>query len=139
MGTHLQSYTRDYTVWAAMKSRCLYPKNIRFHRYGGRGIKVCEQWLNSFEQFIKDMGPSNGMSLDRIDNDGDYEPGNCQWIPFSEQSKKTCRIRYLTHAGETLSMAEWARRLGVSRSTLNMRIDTYGWSIERALSKGGRG
>lgn len=120
-----------------MKSRCFNPNNIRFHRYGERGITVCDRWM-SFESFYADMGDCPpGMTLDRIDNDGNYEPGNCRWATVREQSQKTSRIRFLTFNGETLSLAEWARRLGIRANTLTMRLNTYGWPLEKALTKKG--
>lgn len=136
MKTHQMYGTREYQAWANMKARCENPKNIRYHRYGGRGIKVCLRW-QSFEAFYADMGSSNGLTIDRIDNDKDYEPDNCQWIPMSEQGKKTSRIRYLSYRGKTLSLAEWARRIGVNANTLTMRLNAYGWTVEKALSEGG--
>lgn len=137
MKTHEQYRTREYQAWANMKARCENPNNTRYHRYGGRGIKVCDRWKNSFEAFLADMGKSNGLTIDRINNDGDYEPGNCRWATVREQSQKTCRIRLLSFNGETLSVAEWARRLGIRANTLTMRLNTYKWPLEKALTKGG--
>ena len=78
--------TNIYSVWDGMKSRCYYEKNENYPNYGGRGIKVCDRWKNSFENFYKDMGdkPSAKHQLDRIDNDGDYDPSNCRWVTPSE-------------------------------------------------------
>ena len=77
----------EYNAWVAMKQRCLNPKNPRYKHYGGRGITICEQWLDSFPQFLNDMGmkPAHQLSIDRINNDGNYEPSNCRWATIKEQ------------------------------------------------------
>lgn len=87
--THLMSKTAEYRAWDSMKARCSQPKRDDYNRYGGRGIKVCDRWLNSFENFIEDMGikPEKSYSLDRINNDGNYEPGNCRWATILEQNR----------------------------------------------------
>ena len=87
MKSHLMSYTPEYQAWENMYTRCTNPKHASYKNYGGRGIKICDRWRNSFENFYEDMGkkPSNRYSLDRIDNDGDYEPGNCRWATFKTQ------------------------------------------------------
>lgn len=137
MKTHLMYGTREYNTWGSMKARCSNKKNPRFNRYGGRGISVCERW-SSFDNFFADMGNRpEGMTLDRINNDGDYEPSNCRWATTSEQLKNTSRIRHLTLNGETLSLVDWAKKIGVKANTLTMRLNSYGWSVEKALSKGG--
>ena len=122
--THGLSRSPEYIAWMAMKERCLNSKNKGFPGYGGRGITVCDRWKNSFENFIADMGsrPSARHSLDRIDNDRGYEPGNCRWATPEEQqgNRRTC-VR-LTLNGETTHLAEWSRRLGVPDYMISARI-----------------
>ncbi|HEX2753677.1 MAG TPA: hypothetical protein VHP34_11355 [Alphaproteobacteria bacterium] len=90
MATHGESsvMTPEYSTWSGMKRRCDNAKSSKFHLYGGRGIKVCDRWKNSFENFLEDMGrrPANKTSIDRINSDGDYEPGNCRWADAVEQN-----------------------------------------------------
>jgi hypothetical protein len=112
--THGMSKSRTYSCWASMKARCENPRVRHYRRYGGRGIKVCSRWSLSFEAFLEDMGEMpKGLSLDRINNDGHYEPANCRWATPKEQGRNRSDTPRLTHNGETLSLSEWAERLGL--------------------------
>jgi len=121
---HMMSDTRSYKAWVGMKKRCNNKKGRNYKDYGGRGIKVCDRWLNSFDNFYADMGESPpNMSLDRIDNNGNYEPSNCRWATQRKQMNNTRRNVRLTYNGITLNMVEWARRLGISRACLWDRLN----------------
>ncbi len=136
--THNMRRSPEYYIWMAMKSRCGNKKSQYFKNYGGRGISVCNKWINSFQRFYEDMGkrPSNNHSLDRIDNNGNYELGNCQWATRVEQARNARSNHNITLNGRTLCIAGWAERQGISYSTLYARIKTYGWAAERALTEG---
>jgi hypothetical protein len=126
--------TSEYRIWQNMKGRCSNSNMGHFRHYGGRGIKVCDRWMD-FQNFIDDMGqrPSLGHSLDRMDNDGDYEPGNCRWATATEQGANTRTNRYVTVKGETMVLAEAFRRFSVApKGTVSARI-SRGWDVERAL------
>lgn len=125
--------TPEYRSWLAMRTRCENSNRNTWNRYGGRGIKVCEQWA-AFEVFLKDMGPRpKGTSLERIDNDGDYEQNNCRWATQIEQTANTSRNIFLTLDGETHWLSEWARRIGLGEATLRARL-RRGWSAMEALT-----
>lgn len=131
--THGLSASPTYKVWQAMHQRCGNLNNPGFHRYGGRGIKVCDRW-NSFENFLADMGEKPaGMFIERVDNDGDYEPSNCRWATRSEQQRNRRNNRVVTHAGVTLCLKDWALRVGMPPNTLYGRLDK-GWDFERAIT-----
>ena len=133
--SHGRAASPEYRSWQAMKSRCYRETDPRFRRYGARGIRVCRRWLDSFESFLADLGPkpSPAHSIERVDNDGDYEPGNCRWATPQEQGRNTARNRLVEYEGTRLTIAEWAERIGMNRETLRARFK-YGWSAERALT-----
>lgn len=121
-------------AWCGMRARCRNQNNTSWHNYGGRGISVCERW-QTFENFIADLGPrpSPLHSLERVNNDGNYEPGNVVWATRKEQAQNTRQVRRLSFNGETLTISDWARKLGVRVHTICTRL-ARGWSLERALT-----
>ena len=120
--------TPEYRSWQHMKSRCFNPNHKNYLDYGGRGIKVCDLWLN-FENFLADMGlkPTAKYSIDRIDNDGDYCPDNCKWSTQKEQSNNRRSNRFITIKNETLTMAQWAEKMGIDKQLIFRRL-SYKWS-----------
>ena len=132
---HGLSKTTEYLIWKGMKARCLNLNDKRFNRYGGRGIKICKQWLNNPTQFIKDMGlrPDKYHSLERIDNNKGYEPSNCKWATPLEQANNTSTNKYLTYKNKTQSMKLWCEELNLSYRTIKQRITKLNWSTEKAF------
>lgn len=128
--------TSEYTIWKGIVSRCENPKERCYKHYGGRGVIMCERWRSNFSNFLEDVGPrpSNKHSLDRIDVNGNYEPGNCRWATQIEQMNNMRKNRRLTYNGESKTVSEWTRHLGFSKVLLHQRIFSYGWSVEEALS-----
>jgi len=127
--------TPEYGAWCGMIGRCESPKNQRFKNYGGRGISVCERWRHSFQNFLEDMGkrPSLTHSLDRIDVNGNYEPGNCRWATATQQARNKRNNRVLAAFGKTMTITEWAEQTGIPPYTIRRRI-RRGWTTEMALS-----
>lgn len=125
-----------YRSWYAMIARCTRPRNDKYKFYGGRGIKVCDRWLE-FKNFYADMGDRpEGMSLDRINNDGNYEPGNCRWATDKQQKRNRSSNRRLTAFGETKTVPEWGEdaRCSVPTSLVMQRVDKLKWDHEWAVS-----
>lgn len=132
--THGMRGTPEYKSWSSMLSRC-HNKNLQAYKdYGGRGIKVCERWMK-FENFYEDMGPRpEGTSLDRVENNGNYEPSNTRWGTREEQANNTRTNRYITYNGETKTLAQWADYYNINYGTLEHRIK-LGWPIKEALTR----
>lgn len=125
-----QKSSATYACWGAMKNRCLNPKNNDYKDYGGRGIKVCQDWM-LFENFLRDMGVRpDGMSIDRKNNDGDYCKENCVWIPLSDQQSNRRNTRNITVNGVTKSISQWSKIQGISKVTLRNRV-VSGWPTDR--------
>lgn len=140
--THGLSKTLLYKTHQSMLQRCYKDYNENYPNYGGRGIEVCEEW-HEFEEFKKwsvDNGYEEGLSIERIDVDGNYEPSNCKWISVKEQQRNKRNNRLITFNGETKTLVEWSEITGIKRSTISARLDRYGMTPEEALTiKGGYG
>lgn len=132
---HMLTETPEYQAWRGAKLRCGNPNEPSYKHYGGRGIKVCERWVRDFLTFLADMGrrPSAKHSLDRIDVNGNYEPGNCRWATWSVQALNKRTNRRIAALGRTQTLTEWSRETGLSCDTLRKRV-AMGWSAERAVT-----
>jgi hypothetical protein len=130
---HGMSRTKVYQVYRAMLARCLSPNHPQYDDYGGRGIAVCERWM-AFENFLADMGePPDGMTLDRLENNKGYEPGNCAWRTRRQQQNNMRSNRVLELDGRSMTASEWARELGWSINTIHSRVKA-GWDDRRILT-----
>lgn len=128
--------SRLYRIHHCMMSRCYTPSYTYYHRYGGRGISVCNEW-HDFVKFYKwaiANGYRDDLTIDRIDNDGDYEPSNCRWATRQEQSNNISNNKRLTYDGKTMTISEWSRKIGMDRRTLDKRIRS-GWSLSRIFTE----
>lgn len=139
--THGKSKSRLFPIWQSIKQRCENPSNHAYDRYGGRGIMVCKEWSNSFISFehwayengYNENAERGECTIDRIDVNGNYEPSNCRWITSKKQQSNKRSNVFLDFRGESLTVAEWARRTGLSHSTILGRMKR-GWSVEKALT-----
>jgi len=131
---HGMTKTREYNSWQSMLSRCNNPKNMQYRNYGGRGITVCDEWKNSFENFLKDMGerPEN-TSLDRIDVNGNYSPNNCRWATKAEQARNKRQTIWITFDEKTQCLTDWANEIGISSEGLRYRLKNT--TVNNALTK----
>lgn len=131
--THGMHKTKLYSAWMHMKQRCLNPNCKSYKHYGGRGITVCPEWLSNFESF-RDWALANGyaedLTLDRIDNDGNYEPSNCRWVSMKVQESNKRNNHYVTYKGEKITLSECARRLGLTPNQFRYRHIVKGLSID---------
>ena len=130
--------SKEYRCWQKIKSRCKMDKTDRnWSMYSGKGIKVCDTWINDFLQFLSDMGPapSPKHSIDRIDSNRGYEPSNCRWATAKEQARNMNTNRYLSFNNETMLVTDWCEKLGMKFTTLTSRLDVYGWTLEDALTR----
>ena len=127
---------RIYRIWDAMKQRCYNPNNLAYHNYGGRGVGICSEWRHNYLAFLR-WSNSNGyaekLEIDRIDNDGDYEPSNCKWSTHTEQQRNRRDNLYITINGVTKCLQEWSIDSGINHGTLQRRY-SVGWRGEKLLS-----
>jgi len=134
---HSQCSTKLYYVYCDMKERCYRKTKKNYCNYGGRGIGVCEEWLSDFQNFY-DWALNNGyqedLTIDRIDNNGNYEPSNCRWTTRYVQNRNKRSNRYITFEGKTMTLTDWSLYLGFSDDTVRRRLKD-GWSVERALTE----
>lgn len=135
--THGMTGSKIYSVWKNMRNRCSNPQNRKYRIYGARGISVCDEWEESFSAFYEwamSHGYKEGLTIDRIDNDGNYSPENCRWVTNKEQQNNKRNNNFLTINGATKTLKEWSEEIGINYSTLRNRIYISNWPIEKALS-----
>lgn len=134
--THGQKNTRLYGIWNGMKDRCLNKNSKYYERYGKRGIRVCNSWLQfeSFYEWAHQNGYTKRLTIERKNNNGDYAPENCEWIPLSDQAKNRSNTITVFYKGVEKTLKDWSHELGIDYATLYSRIKYRKWSIEKALS-----
>lgn len=134
--THGMRHSREYACWRGIKERCANINNKGYYRYGGRGISICREWVSSFETFFRDMGPrpSPKHSIERINVNGNYEPGNTRWATAREQARNRRGNRHLVAFGRSQTLAAWSMETGISDQTISGRLKR-GWPVEEALSQ----
>jgi len=133
--TKNRKMTTEYSLWLGMKQRCTNPKHKNYENYGGRGITVCEKWSESFEAFLKDMGerPSEGLTLERMDNDKPYEPGNVRWATRLEQAQNRRSSKTYTVDGVAKTIGEWSTSHHIPYQTIVARLGRNGRDMKKAL------
>lgn len=132
---HGMRHTRLYNIWRSMRQRCSNPKCINYHNYGGKGIKVCEEWQKDFSAFYKwatENGYKEGLTIDRKDVIGNYEPSNCRWSTYKEQANNKRNNRIIECKGISHTLGEWSEITGIKLATIWARLQK-GWSVEKAL------
>lgn len=133
---HSKINTRLYGIWLCMKNRCYHKSHKEYNHYGGKGITICDEWLNDFETFYNwanENGYNDNLTIDRIDNNKGYSPDNCRWATRTEQTRNRTNTIFLTYNGTTLPMAEWCEKTGLSYSAVRLRLER-GWDVEKTLT-----
>jgi hypothetical protein len=134
---HGGKHTRLYEIWCGMKQRCYNKNSSHYPRWGGRGITVCSEWLvdfNNFKHWAERNGYASDLTIDRIDNNGNYCPENCRWASVQEQNNNQRTNRLVTFQGKTQNLKQWSKELGINYGTLLSRLDKSHWSIEKAFT-----
>jgi hypothetical protein len=133
--THNKSNTREFKIWLGIKKRCLNKNCYAYESYGGRGIKVCDRWVNSFENFLEDIGncPTNKHSIDRIDNNGNYEPSNCRWATREEQNNNNRSNRLIDFEGSQHTLAQLCKKLNLKYHLIYDRLYVLKWTLKEAI------
>lgn len=126
----IKSKTSTWQSWKSMRERCNSKNHVKYNDYGGRGITICKEWQDSFDTFLEDMGekPDKSYSIDRIDNNGNYEPSNCKWSTRKEQQNNRRNCWYITLNGETLTITQWSERMDIHHQVIRNRIKHLKWS-----------
>ena len=134
--THHLSNTRLYVIWNHMKRRCYEKSNPAYKYYGARGVTVCNEWLDfeSFYNWAISNGYRDDLTIDRINNDGDYKPDNCRWVNMKTQSNNRRSCHMITYNGETKNLTQWCNELNLNYKLVHDRIVSKGWSFERAIT-----
>lgn len=135
--THGESKTKLYQHWVCMMRRCYDPKHTNYQNYGARGIKVCEEWhtYENFRDWTLKTRQDESLTCERKDNNGDYCPENCIWIPLKEQANNRRSSVIITYNGKTQNLMQWCKELNLHYSTIHSRMYKYGWSFERAIEE----
>jgi len=134
MTTHGKTKTRTYNVWISMRKRCLNPNHKSYNDYGGRGITICNKWLDNFENFLDDMGESpNGKSLDRIDNNKGYYKDNCRWSSWKEQANNRRNSKIINFNGKSMCCSDWEKELNFGSGLIGKRLKN-GWGMNKILT-----
>ena len=134
---HGGRHTRLYTIWCGMKNRCYNKNDSHYPRWGGRGIQICSEWLldfSNFQQWALHNGYADNLTIDRINNDGNYCPANCRWVTVAEQNNNQRTNRLITYNGRTQNLKQWSKELRINYGTLISRLDDSKWSIEKAFT-----
>lgn len=129
---------RLYSIYHNIKRRCYYKKSNRYKNYGAKGIKMCDEWFNdikSFKKWAYENGYQSNLTIDRIDNNGDYKPSNCRWVTYKEQNRNYSKNVVFEYNGDKKPLVDWAEQFKVKYATLYKRLVIKKWNIKEALNK----